>query len=98
MPIVTAYCRIKDGKDKSIERPQIFLKVRGKFYRTHLFLTEVYRCEGGWTGSVTHYRSVASEEAMSELKKLAEAWLKEDQSVYAIDPTGLKHCGIRFVF
>lgn len=97
MPIVTAHCRVVDGLGKPEQNPQVFLKVRGKFYRTHVHLKGVYKCRGGWVGSVTHYRADISNEDKEQLRKLAIAWTEEDQSKYAVQGDGLKHCGIRFV-
>lgn len=98
MPIVTAHCRVKDGVGNPISQPQIFLKVKGKMYRTHIFLDDIGHYQSGWTGYRELYRGYMSPESKAELRKLAQAFLETDQSVFAVDPTGLTHCGIRFVF
>lgn len=99
MPIVTAYCRVKDGLGNPEQNPQVFLKVNGKFYRTHVHFDRVVRCEGGWTGSVIHYQAnFKNQKDKEELRKLALLWLEQDQSAFALSPAGLKYSGIRFVF
>lgn len=98
MPIVTAYCRVKDGLGRKIDQPQIFLKVKGKMYRTHLYLDDIGYYYSGWTGYRKLYRGYISPEKTEELRELAKAFVDKDQSAYALDPTGLTHCGIRFVF
>lgn len=98
MPIVTAYCRVKDGDGKEIDQPQVFLKVRGKMYRTHIWLDDISCYPSGWTGYRNLYHGYMSDGKKEELKKLAQAFLDTDQSVFAVDPRGLTHCGIKFVF
>lgn len=99
MPIVTAHCRVVDGAGNREEIPQVFLKVRGKFYRTPIHLQSVYKCKGGWCESTIHYRANIKLEDKIALSKLAQEMLNNpDLEKYALDGTGLKHCGIRFVF
>ena len=99
MPIVTAHCRILDGQGRPEANPQVFLKVKGKFFRTPYHLKKVYKCEGGWTGSSIHYRAELDEKTLKHLRTLAEIMLNTyGRDAYALDGTGLKHCGIRFVF
>lgn len=99
MPIVTAHCRIIDGMGNPECNPQVFLKIDGHFYRTPIHLKSVYKCEGGWTGSITHYRAEIIDYDKEELKLIAKNMLNQvDLKKFALDGTGLKHCGIRFIF
>lgn len=97
MPIVTAHCRVVDGLGNPEQKPQVFLKVRGLFYRTPIRLERVYKCKGGWTGSITHYRAEISDADKEDLRKLAVDWSTKDHSKFAVSGEGLKHCGLRFV-
>lgn len=99
MPIVTAYCHVKDGLGKRIDNPQVFLKVKGKFYRTHIWLDDIGSYESGWVAHNTLYRGYLGPEKHSQLRKLAESMhSQKGLEEFALDPTGLTHCGIRFVF
>ena len=99
MPIVTAYCRVKDGQGADIKHPQVFLKVRGLFYRTHIKLDSIYAIPVGWTGHAITYRGLLTPDDGVELKELAESMLSQSNlKDFAVDGSGLKHCGIRFVF
>lgn len=99
MPIVTAYCHVKDGLGNPIKQPQVFLKVKGKMYRTHISLDDIGCYKSGWVAHTTLYRGYLSPEKYKELRELSESMLnQQDLEQFALDPTGLTHCGIRFVF
>lgn len=100
MPIVNLYCRPTDELGKEVSKPQIFLKVKGMMFRTPFQLTDIWSYQNGWTGYRTSYGSQMDSEEKEQLRSLAEKLLSQPDSELkkkALDPTGLKFCGQKFI-
>lgn len=95
MPLVTCYCRRDDGN-----KPAVYVKIKGKFYRTGIRLDYFFSYRSGWTSSspmALTGRLTAG--ARIELRAIVQKMLDNPkQEQWALQGEGLHYCGLRLTF